>query len=312
MSPWNTGGQVAAFLDGSDEAWRGFDWAHDEALRTGRSLVAVHVDVHGASSDPRAHANGVAVLAEAAARLADADSSVAFSTMRRPAPLRDAVLELSCSAALVVVGSGHRHLLQPHLVGRTHSLLGRTTCPLVVVADNPHPDADSVVTVGVSLSPGGLAAMRFACAEARLAHRTVVGVRAWADQDWKLDALGSDYTSVGDWRAIENFTLEHWLEHARAEFDDVTIDGVLVDTPIYWALEDRARTSALVVVGARRTRTARLSAPGPVTGWAVQHAPGAVAVVPFESGVNDLPAARHTLTRCALPTKVRVGPSDQT
>jgi nucleotide-binding universal stress UspA family protein len=297
---WNAAGDVVAFIDGSDESWRGFEWAHDEALRTGRNLVAVHVDVHGDTSDSHDHDLATEVLTEAAARLAEEDSPVVFSTMRRPAPLRYAVQDLSRRAGLVVVGSGSRHLLQPHATGRTHSLLGRTTCPMVVVTASRQGDADGVVTVGVSLSPGGLAAMRFACTEARLSRRTVVGVRAWADQDWKLDALGGDYTSVNDWRAVENFTLEHWLDHARFEFDDVAIEGVLVDSPIYWALEDRAPGSALVVVGARRTRTARLSAPGPVTGWAVQHAPGAIAVVPFEAGVNDLPAARHTVTRCAL------------
>lgn len=310
MTAWNAGGDVAVFIDGSDEAWLAFEWAHSEAMRTARNLLAVHVDVHSESSNPHSDAIARALLIEAAARLTDEDSPVAFSTMRRPAPLRDVVQDLSRTAGLVVVGSGNRHLLQPHVVGRTHALLGRTRCPMVVVSAGEHADADGVVTVGVSLSPGGLAAMRFACAEARLSHRTVVGVRAWADQDWKLDALGGDYTSVSDWRAVENFTLEHWLEHARSEFDDVTIEGVLVDSPIYWALEDRAAMSALLVVGARRTRTAKLSAPGPVTGWAVHHAPGAVAVVPFEAGVNDLPAARHTVTGCALSAKARVRSSD--
>ena len=225
MTLWNAGGDVVAFIDGSDESWRGFEWAHDEALRTGRNLVAVHVDVHGDTSDSHGHDLGTEVLTEAVARLAEEDSPVVFSTMRRPAPLRDAVQDLSRRAGLVVVGSGSRHLLQQHAIGRTHSLLGRTTCPMVVVTASPQCDADGVVTVGVSLSPGGLAAMRFACTEARLSRRTVVGVRAWADQDWKLDALGGDYTSVNDWRAVENFTLEHWLDHARFEFDDVAIEG---------------------------------------------------------------------------------------
>lgn len=303
QSRWNTGGDVVVFLDGSDEAWRAFEWAHDEALRTGRNLVAVYVDVHGQLAE--AHDAGSATLVEAAARLADEDSPVNVTTMRRPGPLRDVVEQLGRKAALVVVGSNSRHLLQPHVVGRTHSVLGRTTCPMVVVTASPRADADGVVTVGVSLSPGGLAAMRFACAEARLSKRTVVGVRAWADQDWKLDALDAvsrNYISASDWRAVENFTLGHWLDHARSEFEDVTIEGVLVDTPVYWALEDRAPSSALVVVGARRNRTARLSAPGPVTGWAAHHAQGAIAVVPFDAGSTDLPATRHTVTRCSIST----------
>ena len=58
------------------------------------------------------------------------------TTRRYRESFQDAVAHASERGALVVVGSGSRHLVQPRLLGRTHGLLGRTYCPMVVVA--PH------------------------------------------------------------------------------------------------------------------------------------------------------------------------------
>ena len=80
--------------------------------------------------------------------------------------------------------------------------------------------------------------------------------------------------------------LEQWLQRAHTAFPALRIDSALVDSPVYWALEDRAPASALTVVGARRARAATLSPLGPVTSWAVHRAAGAVAVVPFDVAVD--------------------------
>jgi nucleotide-binding universal stress UspA family protein len=302
ISPAGPGGVVVC-VDGSEEAWLAFDWAHDEAVRTDRTLVILHAEyaeVHAGAEDDL----GGEVLTEAVARLEDVESPVAVATVRRRGPLHEIVSELSRDAAMVVIGSGHRHVLQPRLVGRAQGLLGRTLSPVVVVSgkSSQPTGAPGVITVGVSLSAGGLAAMRFACLEARASGRSVVGVRAWAEQDWKLDTIRGEYTPFETWRTAENATLSVWVERACAEFPEVAIDGVLANSPIYWALEDRAPSSALVVVGARRTRTAALPALGPVTSWAVHHARGAVAVVPHESesGGGSVPA-RISLPRRRAP-----------
>lgn len=283
--------EIAAFIDGTDEGWRAFEWAHDEARRTQRTLRVVHVDVHGAAADD---GSAGALLIEAIARVADEDSPVKITTDLRRGQLHDVVTEVGEQAALVVVGAGAGHVFQPRLVGRTHGLLGRTVCPMVVVPGGAHSGGADVVTIGVSLSPGGLAAMHFGCAEARRSSRRVVGVRAWAEDDWKLDVVNGDYTSGTRWRSVENATLQRWLDRAHSEFPDVEVGGILVDWPVYWALEDRAPTSALVVVGARRNRGAVLPPVGPVTSWAIHHAGGAVAVVPFEDDADrerlDAPA----------------------
>ncbi|HEY8302699.1 MAG TPA: universal stress protein [Jatrophihabitans sp.] len=291
-------GDVVVFVDGTEEAWYAFNWAHDEARRTGRALCVAHVDPHG-DAQVVADSGGDDVLAEAAARLADIESPVQVDTRRYCETFQNAVSHASERAALIVVGSGSRHLLQPRLIGRTHGLLGRTTCPMVVMAANARPDLDGVITIGVSLSPGGLAALRFGCTEARRSGRAVVGVRAWSDSDWRLDAIDDDYTPAATWRSIESVVLEQWLERARAQFPDLTIDGALVDSPVYWALEDRAPSSALIVVGARRARIAMLPPLGPVTSWAVHHAGGAVAVVPFDTDGDDEPDAPGPMAHAA-------------
>ena len=125
-------GDIAVFVDGSRDAWSAFDWAHDEARRTGRRLRVAHAVPHSAER-AAASGDGDEVLAEAAARLADIDSPVQVTTHRYRESFQDAVSHVSERAALVVVGSGTRHLLQPRLIGRAHGLLGRTSCPLVVV-----------------------------------------------------------------------------------------------------------------------------------------------------------------------------------
>ena len=291
-------GDVVVFIDGTDEAWAAFDWAHEEARRTGRPLRVAHVDPHGAGRTG-ATTGGDEVLAEAAARLADVDSAVQVTTRHYRESFQDAVSHASERGALVVVGSGSRHLLQPRLLGRTHGLLGRTACPMVVVSAAARSDPDGVVAVGVSLSPGGLAALRFGCTEAARSGRAVVGVRAWSDSDWRPDAVAADYTPAESWHSVESVVLEQWLDRAHAMFPDLAIAGALVDAPVYWALEDRGPSSALTVVGVRRTRAAVLSPLGPVTSWAVHHAGGAIAVVPFDAEVDDLdprPAASPTVT----------------
>lgn len=296
MSAPTSDGDVVVFVDGTDEAWQAFNWAHDEAWRTHRVLRVAHVDPHGVAH-AGATAGGDDVLAEAAARLADFDSPVRVATRRYREPFQDAVAHASERAALLVVGSRSRHLLQPRLLGRTHGLLGRTACPMVVVATHVRPDPDGVVTIGVSLSPGGLAALRFGCLEARQSGRAVVGVRAWSDSDWRLDAVADDYTPAATWRSVESVVLDQWLDRAHAMFPDLAIDGALIDSPVYWALEDRAPTSALTVVGARRGRAAMLPPLGPVTSWAVHHAGGAVAVVPFDTDVDDEPDPPRRMVR---------------
>ena len=285
---------IVVGIDGSDASWQALDWAAVEAERTGRALRIVHagdLDPDGSEEGDYAHE----LLTDAVARLAEDHPKVDEHTEVRSGDAGDLLVELSADADLLVIGQTGSGRVARLLVGSTaRHVLAHAQCPVVVVGEHV-PSPGGAVVVGVSMSEGGLAAMRFACAEARNRATPLIAVRSWSDPVWVLVGVRTPITTYADWRAIEQALLDRWLACAHAEFPDVEIRSNLSTNPVYWELEKYAETAALLVLGSRRSDEAHLARLGPIATWAVRIATCPVVVVghpsvPDESAPDALVA----------------------
>lgn len=126
-------GPIVVGIDGSDGGWHAFGWAHDEAARTGRNLVVAYADesaAGNAAGPAAAHDFGHDLLCEAAGRLAEVDSDVPVTTMRRRCTPEQLFTDLGSDAAMLVLGRDGRG----HPAGAfTGWAVRHAACPVAVV-----------------------------------------------------------------------------------------------------------------------------------------------------------------------------------
>lgn len=148
--------------------------------------------------------------------------------------------------------------------------------------------------VGVSTTEGGLAAMRFACAEARIRKVGLRAVRSWADEGWTLVGADAAISTLDEWERGQRELVNNWLTLARIDFPDVHIETELVSEPVYWELEKYVGSASLLVLGCRRSDDTRIPRIGPIAAWAVREARCPVAIVGHEQGREYRPADAST------------------
>jgi nucleotide-binding universal stress UspA family protein len=263
---------VVVGIDGSESAEHALDWAADEAERTRRRLVLVHVGDLAAtkgSADPRPF--GRELLDEAITTLVHTHPDVEVTTELVEGDAGHHLVEMSRTAAMLVVGRGRRGLAALLLGSVAHHVLAHAHCPTAVVGRNFH-NAGNTIVVGVSDSPGGVAALGFAGVEAALRGSDVVAVRCWSLREWRLAASAAlPISSQDDWEAQERAVLEHVLTPVREAFPTLEIRSVLTSDPAEVALEREAEKAAMLVLGCRRTEDSRLPRLGPTSSWAANH-----------------------------------------
>jgi nucleotide-binding universal stress UspA family protein len=263
---------VVVAVDGFESAASALDWAADEAERTKRRLVVVHVgDLTAAalSADPRPF--GRELLDEAVATLVDTHPGVPATTALLEGEPTNELVELSRVAAMLVVGRGRRGLSALLLGSVAHHVLAHAHCPTALVGTNPRAVTNTVV-VGVSDSPGGVSALGFAGVEAALRGADVVAVRCWSAREWQLAAAAVlPLSSPDDWEAQERAVLEGCVAPVREAFPTLEIRTVLSSSPPETALEREAEKAAMLVLGCRRADDARLPRLGPIASWAAHH-----------------------------------------
>jgi acyl-CoA synthetase (NDP forming)/RimJ/RimL family protein N-acetyltransferase len=136
----------------------------------------------------------------------------------------------------------------------------------VIVPVDRDPRPRNTVLVGVSLSPGGLAALRWAGDQARRRGAVLRGVRACAGRG---DAERR--------RRRAQAVLDAWLLQARADFPDLVVRGEVVPDPPAESLA--AADAALLVLGCRRPGPTVRSGLGPIVLRVARHAACPTAVV---------------------------------
>jgi nucleotide-binding universal stress UspA family protein len=273
---------VIVGIDGSDVARAALVFAAQEARRRAARLIVAHAGdiATPAEIEDEVRPFGEIVCGEAITTVAAVDPLVDCHVVHRDADPADLLIELSGDAELLVVGTHRAGRLRGWVLGSVSQLVAaHARCPVVTVSGPPEHDGAPIV-LGASSSPGGVAALRFACEEARLRHVAVRAVRAVTSEDWMLSV--PDYALAvrsDDLRHVANTELHKVLAIAEELDPDVSISGELSLVNPFTALLDVARDASLLVVGCRRGQNSSLPHLGPVASWLLHQSACPLAVV---------------------------------
>lgn len=275
--------QIVVGFDGSPASAAALRWAADAAGREGvRLLIACGRDAGAARTTAR---DGLLREARLLARQwGSAFDTAVLACDDEPAEL---LVELSRTAGLLVVG---RHLCSApgrpdfvtadQLVDVTLPVAAHARCGVVVVPGSWRQSATGArpVALGLSPSPSGRAAARFAFRAAELQRRPVVAVRAVT----RLDRTPTpDLDEPRPDPLAERFQqlLDAMLRECRLRHPDVEVHSVRPADPVATALAEIAARSDLLVVGARHTDEHQFSRLGPSTADLLRTASCPVAIL---------------------------------
>jgi nucleotide-binding universal stress UspA family protein len=285
---------IVVGIDGSDVAAAALDWAADEADRRGSRLLIVHVGDVPPEGEPHTHDLEVHDFAqilrsEAIATVAESHPHVLCETLVVQGDPARVLVDLSATADLVAVGTHRMGRLRGFVLGSvSQRVAAHARCPVVTISGPTTADRDAAaIFLGASNTPGGLAAMRFACTEARVRHVTVRAVRAISVDDWALPGVA--YPMADGLAALEitaRLQLDSVVATARREFPDVAVEAVLTTDSPFTALIKATDDAGLIVVGARRGEDTSLFHLGPVASWLLHQAQCPTVVVPFPVGAT--------------------------
>jgi nucleotide-binding universal stress UspA family protein len=309
---------IVVGIDGSINAALALDWAADEATRRTSRLVVVHASAvldsaaySSATLDMmRADAtlHGERVLTEAVTAMATLHPGLPVTTILRHDRPADVLIELSGPNSIVAVGSRGGNRVSGALLGSISQRVAAHAAGTVAVigaGGRGHSSAKAIL-VGVSNSPGGRAALDFACAEAALRGCRVTAVRAYGvfGRSRHLQIYGA----LPGLREYEAAVLSEATRRLQAEHPEAPIDCELVDEEPTVALARLARDAELLVLGCRHPDDHWPSRLGPITGALLHHVPCPVAIVGLPRTVADRDTIR-TGQPAAVPDTVISGGS---
>jgi nucleotide-binding universal stress UspA family protein len=278
---------IVVGIDGSPAGASALAWAADEALARKTGLVVAHfgdVGHDGTLTEQTAAAVqkelegfGHQLLADAVASLAETSPTLFVRTCLRDGNAARGLTDLSAGAELIVVGrSNDSHLHRFFLGSTARDAVAQAACPVVIVAEKTG-DTSSDIVVGASLSEGGLAAMRFACTEARIHGSQVHAVHAWTATESAVGLLGELNYEV--WLREQAATVDKWTALAREQFPGVSIRAESTGLPVFEALEEWSKHTGLLVLGTRREESTVLPRLGPIASWALSNSACPVVIV---------------------------------
>lgn len=277
-------GVVVVGVDGSQVAKDALVFAAHEAERRGARLVVAHAC---RAPEPASNVAEVQPFAdilreEAIATLAAVAPHLDYRIVQRDAEPAELLVDLSASADLLVVGTHRSGRLRGFVLGSvSQRVAAQASCTVVTISATPeHPDGP--IVLGASATPGGLAALRFACREAALRAVPVRAIRSITVEDWALFTPANALVlSSGVLHDAARSELDTILRTAREEFPDVTIGGAVSERDPFNALLQAAGEASLLVIGSRRGRHSPLPHLGPVAAWLLHQASCPLAVVGY-------------------------------
>ena len=294
---------VVVGIDGSEIAEHALRFAAREADLRGTRLVVAHAgDLPdydaGEPAPPEVRQFADILRREAVATVAARHPHVACETVVRDGDPSELLLELGAEAALVVVGTHRFGRLAGFVLGSVSQRVAAQATGPVVAISGPCEQQSGPVLLGASTTPGGLEAMRFAAAEARLRSTTLHVVRAVSAEDWAV--LTTEFTATpADLREVAEAQLDAVVVAVTREFPDVDVTAELSMADPFVALLKYAEDAQLTVIGARRADESRLSRLGPVATWLLHHTTGALAVVGHPRAESANAAATEAETAAA-------------
>lgn len=248
-------------VDGSSTALDAVRWAAADAelhhsdllLVSSTSPPADAVLPTGYFDAMRSGCESALTEAEAMARRS-ASSELNVSTTVDTRPPIPALLDLSASARMLVVGSRGVGLINRAVLGSVSSALAsHTHVPLTVIRGWTAADEASrrSVVVGTDGSAASRPALEVAFEEAAARGVGLTVVHAWSDADFALvhAIQGVDILGWATQRDEAEAVLEKSIGDLRLKYPNVKVRRAVVrDRPVH-ALLDHAQASQLVVVG---------------------------------------------------------------
>ncbi len=169
------------------------------------------------------------------------------------ATIISALSDLSRDADLIVAGClGTGTLRGRHLGSVSSGLSHYAHCPVAIIHDGVHQDADSTkapVLVGIDGSPESESATAIAFEEASRRGVGLVALHAWSDVgafDSVIDGHGHSWPELS---AIEDEVLAERLAGWTERYPDVPVRRIVVRSDPGRQLVDQAESAQLVVVG---------------------------------------------------------------
>ena len=272
-------------VDASPASQNAVRWAAHEASRRKLPLTLVHAGYY--LYEP---ALSAATVCEAGREIAhyarmlidralesvtEVDSGIEVHTELQAESPAKLLLSLAESATMIVVGSHTDGSISGAILGS----ISQTVAAHAHHTEPPNAERKRVVVVGVSPTPGGQQALRFAFEEARARGCTIVAIRSWGDVGWGSLALTDSEMLIQDWQMAESKRLDECLSPLISDFPDVPVERRLVGVRAQWALEEAAIGADLLVVGCHRPDDHWFSRLGPVASWLLHRSPCPIAVV---------------------------------
>jgi nucleotide-binding universal stress UspA family protein len=286
------GGSVVVGVDGSEASERAVRWAAALAGLEHRPVVLVHAPsppgvtawmgvpgfnpamlIEAKDDSARSH------LQEAAAAVHALDPRLTVYRVLEHRDARDALLSMSKSAAVLVVGSRGRGPMACLILGSVSLAVSQhSSCPVVVVRRDASESGGGIV-VGTDGTARSDAAVGFAFRQASLRSLPLTVVHAfWSDQDdgYPTRARAYEAADLEDMRLL----LGESIAGPKADHPDVKVtlhvERGVPDSVLLHACE----TADLVVVGTHPTNAVYDLLSGEVSRSVLGHARCPVAVVP--------------------------------
>lgn len=283
-------GSIVVGVDGSPSADLALAWAADVAERERRPLVLLHaasayIAWSGGGGEVVALRDAIdrdarTVLTHAETRAREGRDLVQVMPLYDFADPRQALVDVSRRAHVLVVGSRGRGRLQGLLLGSVStSASTRADCPVVVVRATGPTSGPARVVAGVDGGPAALPVLEFAFDQA-------------AERDLPLTVVHRS-SNIAEHDQTEPADLEgtRLLLAESVAGLGVKYPDVEVDLDVAHRLEQLPEhifdDAALVVVGRLGTRTLTHLLHDSVARWVVEHAPCPVAVVPSRTTAED-------------------------
>lgn len=279
-------GVVVVGVDGSKVANDALVFAAREAALRGSHLVVANACRSSQSAHPDTEVRPFAEIlrGEAAATIADVTPRLAYRIEQRDIDAAHLLITLSANADLVVVGTHRSGRLRGFVLGSvSQRVAAQAACTVVTISGEPEHESGPIV-LGASATPGGLAALHFACHEAGLRGTPVHAIRSITVEDWALSTPASALVASPDLlRDAAQSELDQILHTARDEFPNVAITGAISERDPFTALLHAAGQASMLVIGSRRRQQSPLPHLGPVAAWLLHQAQCPLAVVGYST-----------------------------
>ena len=263
-------GTIVVGVDGSSSSEQALVWAVEQAEAEHRPLTLLHAR----AKDPE-------VLDRTTAEVRRSAPALTVHHLSRPDDPRQALVEVSERASMIVLGSRGRGHMQSLLLGSTTvAVVRHARCPVVVHRPTSPSPLRNGIAVGADATEDSLPVLEFAFRQASMRGLplTVVHSYWYFQQPSTVDEVLSDPEAAS---MQERLTLAESLAGFAEKYPDVALHVELDQGMPERHLLRLADEMDLLVVGAHHVSRAQQFMFGAVSVWLVEHATCPVAVVPL-------------------------------